>query len=196
MVLAGLLGGCVPSPLQVHGSGVATYSPRASVPSLPAAALRNIRNVDLRSTILAEPKVPEELRRILDRCAKCGLDNPIYIDFTRDGVDDVLVPLYNDKEQVGAVAFSVQANRVTLVMAVYGPQLFVDVVDAGSSTSSDRSDMMVSQSMYKKGDPQCCPSGDPLQRTYRWNGTRMTLMKTSGGGPGLKPAEGKTLVVT
>lgn len=157
----------------MHGTGRVT-APASN--ELPVAALANIRNVDLRSTILADTKVPAQLRAALRTCTACGMDNPEYTDVTGDGVADVTVPIYDDEDQVGTVAYSVQHGKVTLIFAHYGHQATTDVhVPTGDGATQ----IVLTNWMYAAGDERCCPSGRPWVRAYAWKGGRLVLVDSN-----------------
>lgn len=185
LVVAALLTGCSSDPLRVEGRGVLTPTVTVASPSLPAEALRNIRNLDLRSAILADARIPAPLHQALDACARCGIDDPIYIDVTHDDIDDVLVPVYSAQEQIGAVVFTVLDAKPTLAIAVYGPQISLDVAEG---------DLLLATPVFLAGDPPCCPAGSPVERSYRWTGR--TFVPRDPAPPSPPGRLGETVVVT
>lgn len=183
---AGVVASCAVDPLQIEGEATATRGASTGATSLPTAALANIRNLDLRSTILADQRVPAPLRAVLQECARCGIDNPVYMDLTGDGADDVLVPIFDDMVQAGTVVYSVQRDTVELIFAHYGHQGTVEILDDG--------DLEVRTNLYAPEDAQCCPSGERLAR-YHWNGTRFELLSTTGDDAALAPSDPDDTVV-
>lgn len=179
------LASCAPAPLQDAGAGVATRNASAPVP-LPQQALANIRNLDLRSTMLRDPAVPKQLREILERCTHCGLDNPEYVDLTGDDSADVVVPIYDDMDLAGTVVYSVQNDRPRMVFAQYGSEASVFV--------NDDNNLEASVGLYAANDPACCASGERTT-TYHWNGKRFVVVADKGAKDGLKPYEDDYTIV-
>ena len=174
--LALAVSGCAAPGLRVEGTATAT--PRASTvaPSLPAKALANIRNLDLRSTLLADSRVPAPLRTIVADCSVCGIDNPVFEDVTGDKRADVVVPIYDNDVQAGTVAYGVVDGAVRLLFAHYGHQGTVDVRDG---------DLVMTRWQYAAGDERCCPTGAYEVTTYRWQGGRFVQVKQIGHEPDL-----------
>lgn len=162
-----------------------TRSVTATSVPLPTEALANIRNVDLRSTILSDTNVPQRLRDVLAACAACGLDNPVYTDLTGDGVDDVLAPIYDNDMLAGTVVYSVQEGRPTMVFAYQGRQAALDPIDG---------DLVLRVRMYAPDDAPCCPSDEQVTR-YHWDATQFVEVSQTGGRDGLKPFDPDATVV-
>ncbi len=188
--------GCAREPLRVE-AGTVTHPTRPSPtsagptqPALPPSALANIRNVDLRSTILADPRTPAELRDAVLSCTVCGIGSPIYGDLTGDGADDVLVPIYDENAAAGTLVYSVQGGAVKLVFAHVGHQGFVDVTGAAAGL-----DIVLTRSMYAAADARCCPSGPPEVSRYSWRDGAFVLVQRTGGGVGHTPYDPKDRVL-
>lgn len=177
--LALTLAGCGSEELRVEASAPSTTAVAAdpAVRRTPRP-LENIRNLDLRSQILADPKVPAELRQTVEDCTMCGLGDPVYDDLTKDRTDDVLVPIEGANDREGYLVYTVVESEPHLLLAYDG---------AGAELVPKDGDLLLTERMYAETDPWCCPSGHDRVRRFTWNGQRMIVASTSGDEKGFAP---------
>jgi hypothetical protein len=168
MVLAAMTAGCgesalrtepAPSPraLQVNGTMIKTNSASGTL-------LENVRNVNLRATVLSDARVSESIKHVVRWCTYCGLADPVYRDLTHDGVKDVLVPIDSGGSS-GIIAFYVyspQQRRLRDVFA-FEHQLGLLVRVRGTG-------IVVTLPLYHPEDPHCCPYARET-RVYHWQGS-------------------------
>lgn len=184
-----VLAGCGHQPLQIApstaGFSAAVSTPDPTIPQ-PVAPLANIRNLDLRTTILRDTRVPADIRGAVQDCVQCGLGNPQYVDITKDRVEDVVVPILAENGSLGTIAYTVVDGRPRLVFAHVGSFSWVDVRGG---------DLYLSQTLYAPDDPACCATGGTRVTRYSWNGHRMVVVSVTGAKKGYAPYDGDTDVV-
>ncbi|MCP2260321.1 LppP/LprE lipoprotein [Streptoalloteichus tenebrarius] len=178
LVLA--VGACGRRPaLQVEGSAPSvTARPVTSTTSVPPPRPSNpdnIREVDLRGALLADPQVSPYVKKTLSRCGDCGLQQPSYVDLTRDGREDVVVQVVsgaeNDTERDAETAYyvySVQNGELRQIFGVTGT--------SAMEVWPDNGDLMLWRALFAPGDPYCCPSGEETVR-YSWDGRRLVEVR-------------------
>ncbi|GAA3362336.1 hypothetical protein [Saccharopolyspora gregorii] len=176
--------GCGSPALRVEGPALAPPQPATTAEVAPptGAELRNIRNIDLRSTVLADPKVPDEVKRILRGCSVCGLEDPVYADVTKDGEADVLAPVHDSGSggTKATLVYSVRDQQVSLVFGYLGP-------DAG--LRAEGGDLVLDRDLYAPDDAHCCPTATERLR-FSWDGHRFAMAERTGGAPGTTPYGG------
>lgn len=105
------------------------------------------------------------------RVAPSQADEVICADFTRDGRIDMALTVASGGTagDIGFVVFrkTVAGWKVSLVRSGYKLGLFR--VDG---------DLVSSQPIYRKGDPNCCPTGGFDHIRWHWNGTRFLALRT------------------
>jgi hypothetical protein len=127
-----------------------------------AAARAAIASTQLRMTLLGSSPT-----RVDPRSA----DQILCHDFTRDGRLDLAVTIASGGT-AGDVGFAVfratsAGWRVALARTGYKLGLFRVGSDLGSS-----------QPVYRKNDPNCCPTGGFDHRRYHWNGARFVVARS------------------
>lgn len=178
-----------PPALRVEGPAPAPPAtrPAPAPPSLSPDNLKNIRTVDLRSTLLTDPLVVEEVKKALRDCAGdlCGLQDPKYADLTQHGRDDVIVSVRRDESEgiYAAYAYSVQKGRLQQVFGVVGHDVSLEP-DPGNM-----GDLLMTRPLYRAGAQQDVPAAEEVVE-YRWDGERFVELKRTGGKPGLVPYRG------
>jgi hypothetical protein len=98
-------------------------------------------------------------------------DGVICFDFTRDGRTDVAVSIASGGTagDVGYVLF--RATPAGWRVALKGGGYKLGLVRV-------RGDLVETQPVYKKKDPNCCPTGGFDHRRYHWNGTKFVLARS------------------
>ena len=129
----------------------------------PAAAKRAVAATNLRLKLLGDSPV---------RVDPASVDQVLCHDFTRDGRADLAVTIASGGT-AGDVGFAVLRAtpaggwRVALAQSGYKLGLF----GAGG-------DLVSSQPVYGKDDPNCCPTGGFDHARYHWNGKRFVVART------------------
>jgi hypothetical protein len=123
--------------------------------------LDNVRNVNLRTVVLSDPRVSATVKDVIRSCNECGLGNPVYRDLTGDRIEDVLVPIDSGGSS-GVIAFY-----------VYSPQhgrlrdVFAFEHELGLVVSVHAADIVLVLPVYHADDPHCCPYARET-RVYHW----------------------------
>jgi hypothetical protein len=145
-------------------AAVATTSAHAAKPTCTvAAAKRAVAAANLRMKLLGDSPV---------RVGASSVDRVLCHDFTRDGRADLAVTIASGGT-AGDVGFAVLRAtpaggwRVALAHSGYKLGLF----GAGG-------DLVSSQPVYGKDDPNCCPTGGFDHARYHWNGKRFVVART------------------
>jgi hypothetical protein len=101
-----------------------------------------------------------------------GISSLRCFDFTGDGTRDVLFSVFG-----GGTAGN---GAWGLVVADGGTHKLTNYGGGGSDLGIDRrgSRPQVINPIYRRGDPNCCPTGGFRIRTYKWNGRRLRLEST------------------
>jgi hypothetical protein len=97
-------------------------------------------------------------------------DQVICFDFTRDGRIDLAVSIASGGTagDVGYVVF--RGTPPGWRVALQGGGYKLGLARTGG-------DLVVSQPVYGKNDPNCCPTGGFDHRRYRWNGARFVVAR-------------------
>ena len=145
-------------------AAVATTSAHAAKPTCTVAAgKRAVAGANLRMKLLGASPV---------RVGASSVDRVLCHDFTRDGRTDLAVTIASGGT-AGDVGFAVlQARpaggwRVALAHSGYKLGLF----RVGG-------DLVSSQPIYAKNDPNCCPTRGFDHTRYHWNGKRFVVTRT------------------
>jgi hypothetical protein len=105
------------------------------------------------------------------RVDPAGADQVLCDDFTRDGRIDLAVTIASGGTagDIGFAIFRATRNgwRVVLTRGGYKIGLFRMGGDVASS-----------QPIYRKNDPNCCPTGGFDHVRYRWNGARFVVARS------------------
>lgn len=98
-------------------------------------------------------------------------DRVICFDFTRDGRLDLAVTIASGGTagDIGLVVFRRTASGWHVALAAGGYKLGIARVHG---------DLVVSQPVYRKRDPNCCPTGGFDRTRYHWNGRRFVVART------------------
>jgi hypothetical protein len=141
---------------------VAPANAAEQTPCNLAAAKRAIAATKLRMKLLGDSTV---------RVAPSSADQVICHDFTRDGRIDIAVTIASGGT-AGDVGFAVFRSTPTgwqIVLARNGYKL--GLMRAGG-------DLVSSQPIYRKNDPNCCPTGGFDHVRYHWNGKRFVVTRS------------------
>jgi len=127
-----------------------------------AAAKRAIAATKLRMKLLGDSTV---------RVAPSSADQVICHDFTRDGRTDIAVTIASGGTagDVGFAVFRSSANGWQVALARNGYKL--GLFRAGG-------DLVSSQPIYRKNDPNCCPTGGFDHLRFHWNGKRFVVARS------------------
>jgi hypothetical protein len=95
----------------------------------------------------------------------------ICFDFTRDGRRDIAFTVYSGGT-AGDIAWVVLLRQpASWQVAGFGGGYKLGLARIGR-------DVVVTQPVYKKNDPNCCPTGGFDHQAYRWNGVRFALVRS------------------
>lgn len=129
----------------------------------PALAKRAVSATSLRMKLLGDSPV---------RVAPSSVDRVLCHDFTRDGRADLAFTIASGGT-AGDIGFAVLRARPTggwrVALARSGYKL--GLFRLGN-------DPVSSQPIYRKNDPNCCPTGGFDHTRYRWTGTRFAIART------------------
>jgi hypothetical protein len=97
-------------------------------------------------------------------------DQVICFDFTRDGRRDLAVTIASGGTagDIGFAVFRSTAAGWRVALATGGYKLGVFRVGG---------DVVSSQPVYRRNDPNCCPTGGFDHRRYHWNGARFAVAR-------------------
>jgi hypothetical protein len=125
-----------------------------------AAARSAIRFAKPRFATLAEPQTFP---------AKAA-DRIVCLDATRDGLADMAVSLFSGGTagDVGWVFFAAKPDGWRLAGKGSGYKLLLRRAGA---------ELEVVQPVYRRNDPNCCPTGGFEHTLYRWNGTKLVVAR-------------------
>lgn len=167
------------------GSPTPTAAPTAS--ATPSATHRAIEDVAFRAVVLADPRVPAQLKETIRTCTlgPC-LAAPTFTDITGDGVPEAFLSVEGPNAREGDLVYTMRDDEPHLVFAHYGNQAYVEPREGA---------VVLVQRMYAPEDARCCPSGRDRVSTYRWDGTRLVLASRTGGSPGTSPYDPEDQVV-
>jgi hypothetical protein len=133
-----------------------------TVPCNLAAAKRAIAATKLRMKLLGDSTV---------RVAPASADQVICHDFTRDGQADVAVTIASGGTagDVGFAVFRATPTGWQVALGRNGYKLGLFRVGG---------DLVSSQPIYEKNDPNCCPSGGFDHLRFHWNGKRFVVARS------------------
>ncbi len=100
-----------------------------------------------------------------------SVDGVLCYDFTRDGRTDMAVSIASGGTagDIGIVVF--RATPTGWRVALKNPGYKIGVFQVGG-------DVVTSQPIYRKNDPNCCPTGGFNHDRYHWSGARFVLIKS------------------
>jgi hypothetical protein len=128
-----------------------------------AAAKRAVAATTVRMKLLGDSPV---------RVEPASVDRVLCHDFTRDGRADLAFTIASGGT-AGDIGFAVlratQAGSWRVALARNGYKL-------GLFRVGD--DLVSSQPVYRKNDPNCCPTGGFDHVRYHWNGTRFAVARS------------------
>jgi hypothetical protein len=127
-----------------------------------AAAKRAIAATHLRMQLLGDTAV---------RVAPSSADQVLCHDFTRDGRTDVAVTIASGGTagDVGFAVFRATPGGWQVALARSGYKLGLFRLDG---------DLASSQPIYRKNDPNCCPTGGFDHLRFHWNGSRFVVARS------------------
>ena len=128
----------------------------------PATAHGAIKATHLRLKMLGDTT---------ERIDPASADQVICVDFTRDGRLDLGVTIASGGTagDVGFVLFRRTAAGWRVALSGAGYKLGLARV---------RGDLVESQPVYRKNDPNCCPTGGFEHRRFHWNGAKFAVARS------------------
>ncbi|MFF4347684.1 hypothetical protein [Streptomyces sp. NPDC001530] len=137
----------------------------AATPTASASPSKAPERVDAVQLVKDDPEVSASVKRDLKPCV--GDEYPVdvsYGDLTGGRSDDVVVNVMTcgDAVGVGSYVYRESAGRYENVFAAEEPPVYAEI---------DRGALVVTQQLYKKGDPVSYPSSEEVI-TYGWSATR------------------------
>jgi hypothetical protein len=140
-----------------------TISPaHAAAPCNLATAKRAIASTQLRMTLLGTKVV---------RVSPSSADRVLCHDFTRDGRADLAVTIASGGTagDVGFAVFRSTPGGPQVALARNGYKLGLFRVGG---------DLVSSQPVYRRNDPNCCPTGGFDHLRFHWNGKRFVVARS------------------
>ncbi|MFC7266226.1 hypothetical protein [Streptomyces lutosisoli] len=139
----------------------------AATPTASASPSRTPRRVDAVQLVKDDPEVSASVKRDLKPCVADEYPVDVsYGDLTGGSADDIVVNVMTcgDAVGVGSYVYREQDGRYQNVFKAEEPPVYAEI---------DRGDLVVTQQLYKKGDPVSYPSSEEVI-TYGWSATRFT----------------------
>ncbi|MGW4982727.1 hypothetical protein [Streptomyces mirabilis] len=140
----------------------------APSPATSAPPSRTPKRVDAVKLVKDDPEVSESVKNALTK--PCVADEyPVdvsYGDLTGGATDDVVVNVMTcgDAVGIGSYVYREESGRYENVFKTEEPPVYAEI---------DRGDLVITQQLYKKGDPVEYPSSEEVI-TYGWTATRFT----------------------
>ena len=118
----------------------------------------------------AKPRIPGLLGSKV-RVDSSSIDKVLCHDFTRDGRTDLAMSVASGGTAGDIGWFVLQRTPSGWRLAIGQDGYKLGLFRVGG-------DVVVSQPIYKKKDPNCCPTGGFAHDRYHWNGTRFALIRS------------------
>lgn len=140
----------------------------APSPAATAAPSKTPKRVDAVKLVKDDPEVSDSVKSALTK--PCVADEyPVdvsYGDLTGGTTDDVVVNVMTcgDAVGIGSYVYREESGRYENVFKAEEPPVYAEI---------DRGDLVITQQLYKKGDPVEYPSSEEVI-TYGWAATRFT----------------------
>lgn len=140
----------------------------APSPAAPASPSKTPQRVDAVKLVKDDPEVSDSVKNALTK--PCVADEyPVdvsYGDLTGGTTDDVVVNVMTcgDAVGIGSYVYREESGRYENVFKTEEPPVYAEI---------DRGDLVITQQLYKKGDPVEYPSSEEVI-TYGWTATRFT----------------------
>jgi hypothetical protein len=127
-----------------------------------AAAKAAIRATHPKMALLGESSVAVD---------PASVDRVLCHDFTRDGRTDIAVTIASGGTagDVGIIVFRARPNGWAVALKRRGYK--VGLFRVGG-------DVVTSQPIYKRNDPNCCPTGGFSHDRFHWSGGRFVLLRS------------------
>ncbi|MER5664256.1 hypothetical protein ABT113_26275 [Streptomyces mirabilis] len=140
----------------------------APSPARSASPSKTPKRVDAVKLVKDDPEVSDSVKSALTK--PCVADEyPVdvsYGDLTGGTTDDVVVNVMTcgDAVGIGSYVYREESGRYENVFKTEEPPVYAEI---------DRGDLVITQQLYKKGDPVEYPSSEEVI-TYGWTATRFT----------------------
>ncbi|MFJ8022259.1 hypothetical protein [Streptomyces sp. NPDC096311] len=140
----------------------------APSPAATASPSKTPQRVDAVKLVKDDPEVSDSVKNALTK--PCVADEyPVdvsYGDLTGGTTDDIVVNVMTcgDAVGIGSYVYREESGRYENVFKTEEPPVYAEI---------DRGDLVITQQLYKKGDPVEYPSSEEVI-TYGWTATRFT----------------------
>jgi hypothetical protein len=162
---------CATGGTGARDEGPASNKPVAAVPATPSTSptTKEPTRMDVVRMVKNDPEVS---RAVKDELKPCVADEyPVdvsYGDLTRGSANDIVVNVMTCGDAVGvgvgSYVYRMADHKYQNVFTAEQPPVYAEI---------DRGDLVVTQQMYSKGDPEAYPSSEDVI-TYRWTSKRFT----------------------
>jgi hypothetical protein len=147
--------------------GLAALSATAAAHARSDATCLASAQVAVKATKVLAPNLAGGRSRVTPRSVAFA----VCFDFTRDGRKDIAFTV-NSGGTAGDIAWVVLVRQPSIwQVAAFGGGYKLGLARIGR-------DVVVTQPVYKKSDPNCCPTGGFDHQAYRWNGVRFALVRS------------------
>jgi hypothetical protein len=148
-------------------AGAMLAAAMTSVPALAATCSHATARAAIRATKLRVPSLAGGSVVV----TPTEVDGLICVDFTRDGRTDLAFTVASGGTagDVAWVAFRRTQSGWRVAHSQGGFKLALDRVGL---------DLVDSQPVYEKKDPNCCPTGGSDHTRWHWNGTRLVVARS------------------
>lgn len=119
------------------------------------------------STVVRYPNLASSKSRL----KASELSTTICFDFTGDGAKDIAFTVAS-----GGTAGDIAWGILVASASKWKPAIARGGYKLGVLRRAR--DLIVTQPIYKRNDPNCCPTGGFDHTSYRWNGTRFAVART------------------
>lgn len=172
-VLAALglfLTACATGGTGARDEGPAGSEAVAKAPTTPTASpspTKAAKRVDVVKLVKDDPEVSASVKSALKPCVADEYPVDVsYGELTGGPADDVVVNVMTcgDAVGIGSYVYREEKGRYENVFRTEEPPVYAEI---------DRGDLVVTQQLYKRGDPVSYPSSEEVI-TYGWSATRFT----------------------
>ncbi|MEU9291051.1 hypothetical protein AB0D57_42155 [Streptomyces sp. NPDC048275] len=155
-----------PAGTDVVAKGGATTAPASAASASPSPS-KAPKRVDAVKLLEDDPEVSQSVKRALKPCVADEYPVDVsYGDLTGAASDDVVVNVMTcgDAVGIGSYVYREESGGYENVFKAEEPPVYAEI---------DRGDLVITQQLYKKGDPVSYPSSEEVI-TYSWSASRFT----------------------
>ncbi|MHA5054483.1 hypothetical protein [Streptomyces sp. SD15] len=157
-----------PAGSEAVAKGGTTLAPApASAATASASPGKAPKRVDAVKLLKDDPEVSQSVKRALKPCVADEYPVDVsYGDLTGAASDDVVVNVMtcSDAVGIGSYVYREDSGGYENVFKAEEPPVYAEI---------DRGDLVITQQLYKKGDPVSYPSSEEVI-TYSWSASRFT----------------------